>query len=225
MDRREKALDVDRRLARAFGSRLPRDRRDMTDELIHGVLSQNTSRNNYDLAYRRLRERFPSVEEIAAAPVMDVEKAIRPGGMSRQKSVAIKAILAEIHRERGGYSLDFLEGSSVGEAREFLTSLPGVGPKTASVALMFAGGRKVLPVDTHVLRTTKRIGLIGDRTTAGKAQEELEELIPPAKRPRMHLNLVYLGREICRARGPRHEVCPLRPICGYCRDPGGRDRQ
>lgn len=215
MDIKEKALEVDRRLTRALGSRLPSDRRDMAHELIHAVLSQNTSRNNYDLAYRRLTERFPSVEGVAAAPSAEIEEAIRPGGLSRQKSVAIKAMLAGIYRERGDYSLDFLGGLSVTEAREFLTSLPGVGPKTASVVLMFAGGRKVLPVDTHVLRTTKRIGMIDDRTTAVMAQRELEELIPPAKRPRTHLNLVRLGREICRARNPRCEICPVDNICEY----------
>ncbi|MBU4173581.1 MAG: endonuclease III [Actinobacteria bacterium] len=215
MERREKALEVDRRLARAFGSRLPSDRRDMIHELIHAVLSQNTSRNNYDLAYRRLTERFPSVEGIATAPLTEVEEAIRPGGLSQRKSVVIQAILAEIHRERGEYSLEFLGGLSVGEAREFLTSLTGVGPKTASVVLMFAGGRKVLPVDTHVLRTTKRIGLIDKEITAERAQQELEELVPPAKRPRTHLNLVRLGREVCRARATRCEVCPVNNICEY----------
>lgn len=222
MDRKEKALEVDRRLAVAFGSRLPRDRRDMACELIHAVLSQNTSRRNYNLAYRRLTERFPTVEEVAAAPVAQIEEAIRPGGLSRQKSGAIKAILVQVYRERGDYSLEFLKGLSVGEAREFLTSLPGVGPKTASVVLMFAGGRKVLPVDTHVLRTSRRIGLIDERTTAEQAQNRLEGLIPPAKRPRMHLNLVYLGREICRARGPRHEMCPVNAVCDLYRDQGKR---
>jgi len=215
MDRGEKALEVDRRLARAFGSRLPRDRRDMIHELVHAVLSQNTSRNNYNRAYRHLTERFPSIDEIATAPLAEVEEAIRPGGLSQRKSVVIKAILAEIYRKRGEYSLEFLGGLSVDKSREVLTSLTGVGPKTASVVLMFAGGRKVLPVDTHVLRTTKRIGLIDEKTTAERAQQELEELVPPAKRPRMHLNLVHLGREVCRARVPRCEVCPAENICEY----------
>ena len=142
-----------------------------------------------------------------------MEEAIRPGGLSQRKSVVIGAILAEVHRELGEYSLEFLGGLSVSEAREFLTSLTGVGPKTASVVLMFAGGRKVLPVDTHVLRTTKRIGLIDNQLTARRAQQELEVLVLPAKRPRMHLNLVRLGREVCRARGPRCEVCPVDNIC------------
>jgi endonuclease-3 len=215
MDGREKALEVDRRLDEAFGGGLPRERRELTGELIHAVLSQNTSRKNYDLAYRRLMERFPGTGQIAKAPIGEIEKAIRPGGLSRQKSKTIKEILMALHEERGEYSLDFLRGMSVAEARTYLTALPGVGPKTASVVLMFGMGRKVLPVDTHVLRTAKRIGLIDPKKTAEQAEAELENLVPPAGRPRMHLNMVRLGREICRARGPRHEICPVNMLCDY----------
>jgi len=215
VDMVEKALEVDRRLDHAFGSRLPRERRELTHELIHAVLSQNTSRKNYNLAYERLVERFPSTEEIATAPLGGIEEAIRPGGLSRQKSKAIKEILLALYEERGGYSLDFLRRMSVTEARRSLTSLPGVGPKTASIVLMFGMGKQVMPVDTHVLRTAKRIGLIGPRTSAEQAEVELEKLVPPAKRSRMHLNMVCLGREICHARGPRHEICPVNMLCDY----------
>jgi endonuclease-3 len=215
VDRGEKALEVDRRLDEAFGCRLPRERRELTDELIHAVLSQNTSRKNYNLAYQRLVERFPGTEEIAGAPLGEIEETIRPGGLSRQKSKTIKEILMALHEERGDYSLDFLRGVSVAEARRYLTSLPGVGPKTASVVLMFGMGRQVLPVDTHVLRTAKRIGLIDPKTTAEQAEAELEILVPPARRPRMHLNMVHLGREICHARNPRHEICPVNMLCDY----------
>lgn len=215
MERMEKALEVDRRLDEAFGGRLPPRDREVTLELIHAVLSQNTSRKNYSNAYGRLLERFPTVEEMAEAPVQAVEEAIRPGGLSKQKSRAIKEILKSIMRDRGDYSLDFLDEASVPEAREYLVSLPSVGPKTASIVLMFALGRKVLPVDTHVLRTSRRIGLIDQGTNATGAEIELEALIPPAKRPRMHLNLVRLGREVCRARLPLHEVCPVNMVCDH----------
>ena len=213
MDRREKALEVDRRLVTAFGMKLPAERRDVIQELVHAVLSQNTTRRNYNLAYARLLERYPTTGELARAPLSGVEEAIRPGGLSRQKSRALKEILAAIHEQRGEYSLEFIAGLGVPEARRFLTSLPGVGPKTASVVLMFSLGRKVLPVDTHVLRTSKRIGLVDEKTTAGEAERELEGLVPPARRPRMHLNLVQLGREICHARGARHEICPVNSMC------------
>lgn len=210
-----KALEVDRRLVRAFGETLPAERRDVTHELVHAVLSQNTSRRNYNLAYARLMERYPTLEELGVAKVTGIEQAIRPGGLSQQKSRALNEILAEVRARTGGYSLELVRDMSVPEAREYLTSLPGVGPKTASVVLMFSLGRQVLPVDTHVLRTSRRIGLVEAGTTAPHAQEELEALVPPGKRPRMHLNLVRLGREICHARGPHHEVCPVNMLCDH----------
>lgn len=218
-DKKEKALEVERRLAKAFGQKLPpgSERRDTVHELVHAVLSQNTSRRNYNLAYARLMDAFPTMEQLGTARVTAIERAIRPGGLSKQKSSAIKAILNTTHEERGDYSLEFVRDMKVPEAREYLTSLPGVGPKTASVVLMFADGRRVLPVDTHVLRTSKRIGLIDDKTTAEQAQEQLEALVPPAKRPGMHLNLVHLGREVCHARGPRHEICPVNMLCDFYR--------
>lgn len=216
-ERKDKALEVDRRLAAAFGLTLPRSDRDITHELVHAVLSQNTHRRNYNLAYQRLTDAFPDLDSLGKAPLAAIERAIRPGGLSNQKSRAIKSILASIAEERGDYSLEFLRSATVPEAREFLTSLPGVGPKTASVVLMFADGRKVLPVDTHVLRTSRRLGLIDAETGAERAQDELEALVPPEKRPRMHLNLVHLGREVCHARSPRCEICPLNPVCDYYR--------
>lgn len=222
MERAEKALEVDRRLAEAFGMRLPAERRGVTLELVHAVLSQNTHRRNYNLAYDRLVERFPTPDGLAAAPVAAVERAIRPGGLSNQKSRAIIGILAAIREETGGYSLEFLAGVPVEEARRFLTSLPGVGPKTASVVLMFALGRKVLPVDTHVLRTAKRLGLIDAGVTAERAERELELIVPPPRRPRMHLNLVELGREVCHARNPEHHVCPVNMLCESAAAPPGR---
>lgn len=213
--RKAKALEVDRRLVKAFGLTVPENDRDVTHELIHAVLSQNTHRRNYNLAYQRLTDEFPTAEDIASAPLASIERAIRPGGLSKQKSRALKEILTTLETERGNCSLEFLRGMPVPEARRFLTSLPGVGPKTASVVLMFSDGRKVLPVDTHVLRAARRIGLIDEKTSAGRAEVELEELVPPARRPRMHLNLVYLGREICHARGPKHEICPINAVCGF----------
>ena len=211
--RKRKAWEVDSRLVKAFGLTVPPNDRDMTHELIHAVLSQNTHRRNYNRAYQRLTDQFPTAEDIAQAPLAKIERAIRPGGLSKQKSRAIKEILTSLQAEKGDCSLEFLRGMPVPAARAFLTSLPGVGPKTASVVLMFADGRRVLPVDTHVLRTSKRLGLIDEKADAVRAEAELEVLVPPAKRPRMHLNLVELGREVCSARGPKHEICPLNAVC------------
>jgi endonuclease-3 len=215
MDRKEKAREIDKRLVKAFGQTLPASERDVTHELIHAVLSQNTHRRNYNLAYSRLMEAYPDLETLTHAPLAGIEAALKPGGLAKQKSRAIKEILTWLEEERVDCSLEFVREMSVPEARRFLTSLPGVGPKTASVVLMFANGRKVLPVDTHVLRTAARLGLIDEGTSAEQAEVELEALVPPGARPRMHLNLVHLGREVCHARGPRHEICPLNPVCDF----------
>src|SRR5450756_867467 len=120
--RKEKALDVDRRLAAAFGLTLPDNDRDITHELIHAVLSQNTHRRNYNLAYQRLMDTFPDLAAIAGAPLTKIELAIRPGGLANQKSRAIKEILTSLAVERGDYSLEFLRKKTVPEAREFLTT-------------------------------------------------------------------------------------------------------
>lgn len=215
LDLKAKAREVGKRLSRAYGVELPPEpeRRDITHELVHAVLSQNTHRRNYNLAYDRLMEAFPTLEDLGRAPVASVERVIRPGGLSKQKSRSIKEILSTVRAERGDYSLEFIRTMGVPEARGYLTALPGVGPKTASVVLMFADGRGVLPVDTHVLRTSKRIGLIDWKTSAEHAQEQLERLVPPRSRASMHLNLVHLGREVCHARGPLHEICPVNMLC------------
>lgn len=212
--RQKKALEVDLKLSAAFGEVLTPGGRDLTHELVHAILSQNTTRRNYNLAYERLTSEFPTLEELAKAPVAKIEKAIRPGGLSRQKAAVIKGVLASIKEYNGSYSLDFLKGLSTGKAREYLVTLQGVGPKTASVVLMFSEGRDVLPVDTHVLRVSKRLGLVSPSMNAERAEKELEILVPPPMRARMHLNMVRLGREICIARGPRHEMCPLNMLCG-----------
>jgi endonuclease III len=220
--RKRKAAEVERRLKKAFGIKLPEpsQRRDVTHELVHAVLSQNTHRRNYGVAWEHLMEAFPTLDDLGGAPVSAIERAIRPGGLSKQKSRVIKEILSTIKDQHGDYSLEFVRDMKVPEARAYLTSLPGVGPKTASVVLMFSDARKVLPVDTHVLRTSKRIGLIDENTNAEQAQAQLEALVPPAGRPGMHLNLVHLGREVCHARNPAHEVCPVNMVCDLYQ--GGR---
>ncbi len=212
---KEKAKEVHLRLSRAFGEKLVLSGRSLVLELIHAILSQNTSRKNYNLAYERLVERFPTAAEIASADEREIEEAIRPGGLSRQKSAVIKSVLNQLEKIDKNYSIEFLKDLPVDSARAFLTSLGGVGPKTASVVLMFGAGKKVLPVDTHVLRTAKRIGLIGANVNTKRAERELEALFPPRLRPEVHLNLVRLGREICKARATLCEICPVNPCCDW----------
>ena len=189
------------------------------DVLVGTILSQNTSDVNSAAAFARLKERFGSWEEAADAEVRSIEAAIRPGGLSKIKAPRIKRILRRIREQRGKLSLDFLAKMSDDEACDYLLELEGVGMKTANVVLLFALDRQVFPVDTHVLRVSKRLELIGPRTTADRAHAELAALIPPARRHAMHLNLIAHGRRVCKAPRPECSRCALNlaHLCPYPR--------
>lgn len=193
-------------------------------ELILTVLSQSTSDRNRDVAYMSLRERLPRWEDVRDAPVWEIEEAIRPGGISRVKSVRIKAILEAISeqpRPRGSpapkgedrLSLDWLPGLSVGVAQAYLTSLPGVGRKTAACVLLFALGMRDVPVDTHVSRVGTRLGLFRPRAPFEELHDTMLALTPPGEELELHLNLLRHGRRTCHARRPACSECPLLRMC------------
>ena len=211
------AVEIDERLRRVYRPYRRRPALDLTRVAVHTILSQNTSRSNYTETYRRLTDRFPTLEELALAPLAKIEEAIRVGGLARQKAEVIKSFLSSLALERGSYSLDFLKGMSTPEARRYLTSFKGIGPKTASCILLFGLGRQVMPVDTHVHRVALRLGLLPSGTDAKKAEKTLEGLIPGPRRYRMHLNLVALGRDLCHPRSPGCDACPLDPVCAWHR--------
>jgi endonuclease-3 len=207
-------LEILRRLRARFGPLDPPARLDPLEELILTVLSQNTSDVNRDRAYAALRERFPTWEALGRADEREVAAAIRPGGLSNIKAPRILAILAEIsEREGGSLDLSWMRRASSKRVRAYLTSLPGVGPKTAACVLAFSLGRPALPVDTHVHRVARRLGFIGPEVDAAKAHVVMEEAVPPRLRVRMHVGLIRLGREICRPGRPACEVCPLKDLC------------
>jgi endonuclease-3 len=185
------------------------------DQLVSTILSQNTNDVNRDRAYRRLRERLPSWDQVRDAPVEEVVEAIRPGGLANQKAPRIQKALHRITAERGELSLDFLADMPLEQAREWLMSLDGVGPKTTAIILLFSLGRPAFPVDTHVHRVSQRLGLIGERVSAEKAHELLEARLPPEWYYAFHLNLVRHGREVCQARSPRCDACVLDDLCDY----------
>lgn len=218
-ERRAKIARVYKLLVATYGIPEWRPDGDALGGLVATVLSQHTSDVNSDRAYRRLRERFPSWEAVRDAPPAEVEDAIRPGGLAALKTARIQEILRVLStRAAGGppeNALADLGRLPLAAARVRLRELPGVGPKTAACVLLFSLGMPAFPVDTHVLRVTKRLGLIGAHTTADAAHDELEALIPARWRHTLHVNLIRLGREICYARNPACERCPLRAECQY----------
>jgi len=181
--------------------------------LVLTILSQNTTDANRDRAYDRLMKRFPTLSALAAARPSELEEAIRVGGLAKAKAKAILGALTRIREERGGYSLDFLRGMPLPEARAYLTSFSGVGVKTANILLLFSFGKPAFPVDTHVLRVTKRLGLVPGTSTLAKAALSLEPHVGTGDHGPLHLNLIRLGREVCRPRNPLCAECPLLPVC------------
>ncbi len=204
---------IHRRLQKHFGDLEAPRRQDPLEELILTVLSQNTSDANSFRAFESLRARFPTWERLAAARPSQVTVAIRAGGLANIKAPRILAILREIHEREGAFDLGWMRTATDRQIREYLTSLPGVGPKTAAVVLAFSLGRPALPVDTHVHRVAGRLGLIPSQTPADKAHSRLEQLVPAPLRIQMHVALIRLGRELCKAGRPRCAECPLNDLC------------
>jgi endonuclease III len=205
-------------------------------ELILTVLSQSTNDRNRDVAYLALRERFPSRppgliassaspdraaresscwEAVRDAPVDEVEEAIRPGGISKVKSARIKSILRAITDTAPEHelSLDWLAGKSVPEAQHYLTSLPGVGRKTAACVLLFALGMHDVPVDTHVSRVGTRLRLFRPGAPFVELHDTMLQITPPGQGLELHLNLLRHGRRTCHARRPNCRECALRRMC------------
>jgi endonuclease-3 len=212
-ERRQKIAAICRRLRKAYGPVEPPRQRPVLDSLVRTILSQNTSDSNSGAAFEELRRRFDDWEAVRRAPTAKIARAIRKAGLSNQKAPRIKAILQQIHEERGELSLEFLSSMRAGRALEYLRKLPGVGPKTAACVLLFACRKPVLPVDTHVHRVSRRLGLIAPGTDAAKAHDELSPLVPPRRVLEFHIQLIRHGRSRCSARSPQCEECPLLNLC------------
>jgi endonuclease-3 len=194
-------------------------------ELVLTVLSQSTNDRNRDVAYLRLRERFDgdTWRQVRDAPVDEIEAAIRPGGISKVKSARIKSILqaiTETAHDRSGagkagpaLSLDWLPDLSVPQAQAYLTSLPGVGRKTAACVLLFALGMRDVPVDTHVSRVGTRLGLFRPAAPFVEMHDEMLALTPRGQELEFHINLLRHGRRTCHARRPACGACALARMC------------
>jgi len=181
--------------------------------LIRTVLSQATNDKNRDKAFRNLSEKFEiTPEALAEADVKEIEKSIRIGGLYRSKSRVIKEVSCVIVEKFDG-TLDFVYSSPLEEARKLLVALPGVGPKTADVILLCSANKSVLPVDTHLNRVSKRLGLVASNADYECIRLALESLYSPRDYLATHLLLIMLGRKYCKARNPLHKSCPVNMLC------------
>ena len=210
-----KAQTIHELLVEAYGLPTWRLHLDAISEVVSTILSQNTNDGNRDVAFNRLRAALPSWEGVRDAPVEQIEEAIRPAGLAPHKAPRIKQALQFITQERGALELSFLKQMPVDEAKAWLMQINGIGPKTAAIVLLFALGRPAFPVDTHIYRVTRRLGLVDAKLSVEKAHQALERLLDPALYYPFHLNVIRHGREICHARNPRCEICPLQVWCDY----------
>lgn len=181
--------------------------------LVETILSQNTSNANSAAGYRQLRRRFKSWNQVADAPVEEIERHIRVSGLSKQKAPRIQAILRQIRADHGKIDLQHLQVLDDQAAYEYLRRFPGVGPKTAHCTLLFSFGMAMFPVDTHIHRIAIRLGLVPSKTSAERTADVLKPLIRPEDRYEMHVLLIEHGRKTCRAINPRCGECSLLRMC------------
>lgn len=215
MELNEKVFRIVKVLEQKFGVPQRESHLDPLSNLILTVLSQNTNDKNRDQAYQRLKEQLPTWEQVMRATLRQIEAAIRPGGLAKQKSERIKNILEWIDQEYGSLTLDALCTMNPAAAIEKFCQLKGIGIKTISVVLMFSCGVDIFPVDTHVHRICRLVGMVPRNATAEKTFWLMKPVVPKGKSFSLHMNFLRLGRTICLARKPRCEQCPINRYCDY----------
>ncbi len=186
------------------------------DCLIATILSQATNDTLSSKAFAQLKETFPTWDDVLESPVEKVEAALKPGGLYKEKALVVRAALAKLKADFGDITLEPLQNMSQDEAYDYLVSLRGIGPKTAACVLGFGLGLPAFPVDTHVLRLSRRMGLVPASCGAAKAQKILERITPSHLKMPLHITLIEHGRRVCAARNPCCDDCPLNGKC----DPG-----
>ena len=227
-------------LASVYGREAWQRRLDPTSELILTILTQNSADINAEVAFEALRRAYPSSlpaevhnpgsgwggfglstapppdwAAVEFAPIEELTNVIRPGGLANQKAPRLQATLRRIREERGDYSLEFLAAMPALEARAWLTSINGIGKKTASIVLLFCFGMPLFPIDRHVERVARRVGLIPPKATIDDAHDLFLGLLQPDQMYEAHVNLIQHGRKVCHAQRPEHERCPLLERCRY----------
>ena len=211
---RRRVAALRERLRDLYGVPVMEPHEDPLAELVLTVLSQSTNDRNRDVAYLRLRERFPTWEAVRDAPVGEIEAAIQPGGLHIQKSRRIKQMLEAIGGEQDDLDLSWMREAPVADSRAFLCALPGVGRKTAACVLLFAYGLPDVPVDTHVSRVGTRLGLLRPGAALDpELHDAMLALTPPGAELELHVNLLRHGRRTCHAQRPACGACALRRSC------------
>lgn len=212
---RAKAKTIDAKLTKAYGRKEIAYDEDPVDTLVETILSQNTTDLNSHRSFRILKSNYPRWDQMMGEDPKKIATLIRGGGLADIKARRILDALEFIKRQRGRLDIDFLKSMKPSEADAWLAQMKGVGPKTRGIVLLFSLRMPAFPVDTHIHRVTKRIGLIGDKTTREGAQEELALLIPADEYYNFHINLIEHGRAVCQARRPKCEACIIRSLCDY----------
>ena len=210
---KRKAAEVTSLLTTAYGYKEREGGNDPLDTLVGTILSQNTSDVNSHRAFESLKREYRSWAELLNADTEEVADVIRSGGLAEIKAQRIVGMLRLLEAERGKLDLQFLGEMQVNEAERWLESIDGVGPKTAAIVLLFSFGKPAFPVDTHVFRVGKRLGLIGGGTSRERAQKVLGEIIPAEEYYNTHLNIIEHGRRTCRPRNPRCGACVVSGLC------------
>jgi endonuclease III len=205
-------------LERAYG--VPENLRtsDPLDMLVQIILSQATSDINSHRTFAALKKRFPNWEQVLRAREATIADCIRSGGLANQKAAVIKSVLRQIKDEHGTLDLSFLQELSAVEATRYLAQFRGIGPKTVACTLLFACRKEVFPLDTHIFRVLRRVGLIPQKSTDARAHEIMNRLVPEGKFYSFHVNLIRHGRKLCRPRDPLCERCPIVEYCDYGND-------
>lgn len=202
-------------LDREYGKKIWKKSGDPTSVLIGTILSQNTTDHNSHRAFDNLKNKFPSWEEVRKSPVSKIEKAIRTGGLSKIKAKRIKNILNQIHNDDSDLSLSYLKKWKTDKIVNYLRRFKGVGDKTIACVLLFSLGRPIIPVDTHVLRLSRRLGLVPEDTDARKTHILMQKLVPENLVYSLHLNLIQHGRRVCKAQNPGCGECLVYDLCEY----------
>ena len=227
-------------LATLYGRPVWERRLDPTSELILTILTQNSADINAEVAFEALRHAYPSGlpseahkpgagwggvglpdgsppdwSRVEFAPLAELTDVIRPGGLANQKAPRLQATLRRIREERGDYSLEFLGEMTALEARAWLTTIDGIGKKTASVLLLFCFGLPLMPIDRHVDRVSRRVGLLPPKATMDEAHDLFLGVFEPDQMYEAHVNLIQHGRKVCHAQRPAHDACPLRDRCQF----------